>query len=192
MTLDWLGKHEYFISKLMKFGNAYALNYSTERDLGLGVSFSASELQTLEYILINEDRYLKMAEMAAQLGITTSTFSKNINKMVKKRLLDKYHMSNNKKEVIVRVSDYGKEIYREYCTIVKEKIYDQVFMILDQIPAEYETAAADVIDLIAKENSNTATQQHLHLKKLRGENCLLSRVKLSDLIKSNDYSNWFL
>ena len=157
MTLDWLGKHEYFISKLMKFGNAYALNYSTERDLGLGVSFSASELQTLEYILINEDRYLKMAEMAAQLGITTSTFSKNINKMVKKRLLDKYHMSNNKKEVIVRVSDYGKEIYREYCTIVKEKIYDQVFMILDQIPAEYETAAADVIDLIAKENSNTAT-----------------------------------
>ena len=66
-------------------------------------------------------------------------------------------MSNNKKEVIVRVSDYGKEIYREYCTIVKEKIYDQVFMMLDQIPAEYETAAADVIDLIAKENSNTAT-----------------------------------
>lgn len=87
MTLDWLGKHEYFISKLMKFGNAYALNYSTERDLGLGVSFSASELQTLEYILINEDRYLKMAEMAAQLGITTSTFSKNINKMVKKDCL---------------------------------------------------------------------------------------------------------
>lgn len=165
MTLDWLGKHEYFISKLMKFGNAYAFNYSTERDLGLGVSFSASELQTLEYILINEDRYLKMAEMAAQLGITTSTFSKNINKMVKKRLLDKYHMSNNKKEVIVRVSDYGKEIYREYCTIVKEKIYDQVFMILDQIPAEYETAAADVIDLIAKENSNTATPT---LEKIEG------------------------
>ena len=165
MTLDWLGKHEYFISKLMKCGNAYALNYSTERDLGLGVSFSASELQTLEYILINEDRYLKMAEMAAQLGITTSTFSKNINKMVKKRLLDKYHMSNNKKEVIVRVSDYGKEIYREHCTIVKEKIYDQVFMILDQIPAEYETAAADVIDLIAKENSNTATPT---LEKIEG------------------------
>lgn len=156
MALDWLGKHEYFISKLMKFGNAYAQNYSTERDLGLGVSFSASELQTLEYILVNEERYLKMAEMAVFLGIPASTFSKNINKMVKKGLLDKYHMSNNKKEIIVRVSDYGKEVYQKYCSIVKEKIYDQVFEMLNRIPAEYEKAAADIIDLIAEENSNTA------------------------------------
>ena len=157
MGLDWLGSHEYFISKLMKFGNAYALNYSTERDLGLGVSFSASELQTLEYIMVNEERCLKMAEMANSLGIPPSTFSKNINKMVKKKLLDKYHMSNNRKEIIVRVSDYGKNVYRQYCIIVKEKLYDRLFEMLDQIPTEYEIAAADVIDLIAEEKSNTAT-----------------------------------
>ncbi len=106
--------------------------------------------------MIHEDDYLKMAEMATRLGIPASTFSKNINKMVKKGLLDKYHMSNNKKEIIVRVSDYGIDVYEKYCAIVKDKIYDRIFDILDQIPAEYEDAIANVIDLIANENRNTA------------------------------------
>ncbi len=156
MALSWLGRHENFISMLMRFGNAYALNYNTERDLGLGVSFSASEVQTIEYILKNEDRYPKMAEIAAGMDIPASTFSKNIARMVEKGLLEKFHMSNNRKEIILRVSEYGREVYEKYCRFIMTEVYAQAFEMLDSMPAEYEETAARAIELIAKKNRNTA------------------------------------
>ena len=87
MRLEWLGKYGDFVEKLVHYGNAYAQNYNTERSFGVGASFSASEIQTLEYILTNQDKNQNMAEMAYYLGIPASTFSKNVNKMMKKGLV---------------------------------------------------------------------------------------------------------
>lgn len=156
MALDWLGEHEGFISELMRFGNAYALNYNTERDLGLGIKLSASEVQMMECIISSEDEYLKMAEIAAKMGIPASTFSKNIKKMMEKGFIEKYHLSNNKKEIIVRVSDYGRTIYEKYCRIVTDSLYGEVFRRLDEIPPEYEAKLTAILSIIAQENSRTA------------------------------------
>lgn len=140
----------------MRFGNAYALNYNTERDLGLGVKFSASEVQMLEFIMNSEDKYLKMAEIAAKMGIPASTFSKNIKKMTDKGFIEKYHLSNNKKVVIVRVSDYGRAVYKRYCEIVTKSLYGEVFRRLDELPAECEAKVTSILALIARENCRTA------------------------------------
>lgn len=156
MALDWLGNHEKFISELMRFGNAYALNYSTERDLGLGVKLSASEVQTMECLISSEDKYLKMSEIAAKMGLPTSTFSKNIKKMMDKGFIDKYHLSNNKKEIIVRVSDYGKTVYKNYSKIVTDSLYGEVFRKLDELPAGCEAKVTEILSIIAQENSRTA------------------------------------
>ena len=156
MSLEWLGTHKEFISELMRFGNAYALNYNTERDLGLDVKLSASEVQMMECIMNSEDKYLKMAKIAAQMGIPKSTFSKNIKKMMNKGLIEKYHMSDNKKEIIVRVSDYGRKLYAEYCEIVIKSLHGEVFRRLDEIPPEYEAKLTGIIGIIAQENSRTA------------------------------------
>lgn len=156
MSLEWLGTHEEFISELMRFGNAYALNYNTERDLGLDVKLSASEVQMMECVMNSEDKYLKMAKIAAQMGIPKSTFSKNIKKMVDKGLIEKYHMSDNKKEIIVRVSDYGRQLYEKYCEIVIRSLYGEVFHRLDELPSECEAKVTEIISIIAQENSRTA------------------------------------
>ncbi len=156
MSLEWLGAHKKFISELMRFGNAYALNYNTERDLGLDVKLSASEVQMMECIMNSEDKYLKMAKIAAQMGIPKSTFSKNIKKMVDKGLIEKYHMSDNKKEIIVRVSDYGRQLYDKYCEIVVKSLYGEVFRRLDELPPECEAKVAEILSIIARENSRTA------------------------------------
>lgn len=156
MSLEWLGTHEEFISELMRFGNAYALNYNTERDLGLDVKLSASEVQMMECVMNSEDKYLKMAKIAAQMGIPKSTFSKNIKKMVDKGLIEKYHMSDNKKEIIVRVSDYGRQLYEKYCKIVIRSLYGEVFRRLDELPSECEAKVTEIISIIAQENSRTA------------------------------------
>ena len=65
-------------------------------------------------------------------------------------------MSDNKKEIIVRVSDYGRKLYAEYCEIVIKSLYGEVFRRLDEIPPEYEAKLTGIIGIIAQENSRTA------------------------------------
>jgi len=78
MKLEWLGEYRDFVEKMIKFGNAYANRYQKERYYGSEIRFSPSQLQTMEYILENEERNQNMAEVAARLGISPSAFSKNV------------------------------------------------------------------------------------------------------------------
>lgn len=156
MGLQWLGKYEDFVSKLMHFGNAYVQNYNTERSFDVGAEFSASEIQTMEYILVNSHKHQNMAEVASHLGIPTSTFSKNVKKMMKKGLLEKYHFSTNKKDIIIRVSAFGQQVYDEYSRYAYENLYKEVFAILDEVPEEYVARFTKILDLCASTNSKTA------------------------------------
>lgn len=164
MRLEWLGKYGDFVEKLVHYGNAYAQNYNTERSFGVGASFSASEIQTLEYILTNQDKNQNMAEMAYYLGIPASTFSKNVNKMMKKGLVEKYHISTNRKEIILQVSDFGKDVYEQYSRFAYERLYKDVFSVLDQIPAEYVEKFTQILKLCAEENISTADNQAVLIK----------------------------
>ena len=164
MRLEWLGKYGDFVEKLVHYGNAYAQNYNTERSFGVGASFSASEIQTLEYILTNQNKNQNMAEMAYYLGIPASTFSKNVNKMMKKGLVEKYHISTNRKEIILRVSDFGKDVYEQYSRFAYERLYKDVFSVLDQIPAEYVEKFTQILKLCAEENISTADNQAFLIK----------------------------
>ena len=164
MRLEWLGKYGDFVEKLVHYGNAYAQNYNTERSFGVGASFSASEIQTLEYILTNQDKNQNMAEMAYYLGIPASTFSKNVNKMMKKGLVEKYHISTNRKEIILRVSDFGKDVYEQYSRFAYERLYKDVFSVLDQIPAEYVEKFTQILKLCAEGNISTADNQAVLIK----------------------------
>lgn len=164
MRLEWLGKYGDFVEKLVHYGNAYAQNYNTERSFGVGASFSASEIQTLEYILTNQNKNQNMAEMAYYLGIPASTFSKNVNKMMKKGLVEKYHISTNRKEIILRVSDFGKDVYEQYSRFAYERLYKDVFSVLDQIPAEYVEKFTQILKLCAEENISTADNQAVLIK----------------------------
>lgn len=149
MGLEWLGKYQELIGKLMKFGNAYAQNFNVARDYDGGVSLSASEVQTMECILQNEDKNLNMAETAARIGLSPSTFSKNVHRMEARGLLEKYHASNNKKDIIIRVSDHGREVYAAYCRYACQALFERIFSILDEIPPEYIDRFAQVLDISA-------------------------------------------
>ena len=164
MRLEWLGKYGDFVEKLVHYGNAYAQNYNTERSFGVGASFSASEIQTLEYILTNQDKNQNMAEMAYYLGIPASTFSKNVNKMMKKGLVEKYHISTNRKEIILRVSDFGKDVYEQYSRFAYERLYKDVFSVLDQVPAEYVEKFTQILKLCTEENISAADNQAVLIK----------------------------
>lgn len=151
MELQWMGKYRDFVEKLIKYGNSYAQAYKVEGAYATDIPFSAAQLQVMEYILENEERSQNMAEIAARLGVTPSAFSKNVKKMVDKGLLEKYHTSENKKDVIIRVSPLGKEVYKQYVSFAYEHAYKKIFGLLDEIPQEYVKLFTRILEISAEE-----------------------------------------
>ncbi|MGO4529273.1 MarR family winged helix-turn-helix transcriptional regulator [Paenibacillus sp. 2TAF8] len=149
MKLDWMGDHRELVEKIIKYGNAYSNTYKLQRSYGTDMTFSAAQIQTLEYILEAEDQEEKMSEMAARLGVSRSTFSKNVKNLTEKGLLEKYHLSGNRKDIYVKPSAKGREVYTKYTAIVRELCFDDIFKLADQITEADKKSFIRIMDLFA-------------------------------------------
>lgn len=166
MQLEWLGKYRTFIESLIFYVNIYGQIYNHQGFHDTSVPCSVAQIQVLEYILENEEKNQKMAEVANRLGISPSAFSKNVKKMVDKGLLDKYRSVNNKKDIIVKASPLGRNVYQEYVNSLWERRFKKTFEILDEIPEEYVQKFAEILkynaeSLIAQmnEHQNISTKE---------------------------------
>lgn len=144
MKIEWLERHRKLVEKLIKYGNVYARLYTKQVDFGTPVTFSASQVQTLEYILECPDQ--KMSEIARRLGITRSAFTKNVNKLMEKGLLEKHRCEGNNKDIYIRVSEKGLTIYKQYSNNMSKLWFEEMFRMLDQIPARYLKIFEDTLD----------------------------------------------
>lgn len=158
MKLEWLGRYRELIEKTIKFGNAYGNIIKKEADYGTSVSFTPPQLQVMEYILENEEKNQSMAQIAERLGMSPSSFSKNVKKMLDKGPLEKYHTSSNKKNIIVRISPFGREVYDAYCRRMKLRTFDKMFEILDGVSQEDLDKVAQALELWANDLS---TKRHV-------------------------------
>lgn len=149
MKLDWMGDHRELIEKIIKYGNAYSNTYKLQRSYGTNMTFSASQIQTLEYILEAEDKEEKMSEMAARLGVSPSTFSKNVKVLTEKGLLEKYHLSGNRKDIYVKPSANGREAYAKYTEFVRDLCFNDIFQYADTISEADKKSFIRIMDLFA-------------------------------------------
>lgn len=151
MELEWMGRYRELMQKLTKYGNAYAQNSNREMDLGFGESFSPSQIQVMEYILENGDDNQNMAQIAARMGVPPSSFSKLVTKMVQKGLLEKYHTTQNRKNIIIRVSPAGLEVYRRYAASM-QPVLQSLAALWDRVPDEALTVFTDSLELMSRYN----------------------------------------
>lgn len=159
MQLEWLGKYRTFIESLIFYVNIYGQVYTSQGFHDTSVPCSVAQIQVLEYILENEEKNQKMAEVAKRLGISPSAFSKNVKKMVDKGLLDRYRSVNNKKDIIIKASPLGRKVYQEYVDSLWERRFKKTFEILDEIPEEYVEKFTEILkynaeSLIAQMNEH--------------------------------------
>ena len=86
-----------------------------------------------------------MSIVAARLGIALSTFSKLVSALEKKGLLEKYFLEGNKKNIVVRVSDLGREVYTAYSEEIYRNHFSNMFDVLKDIPKEYLPVIAQAL-----------------------------------------------
>ena len=69
MTTDteWMGKYRKLMEVITRFGNVYARTSRGEQNYNTPITFSASQIQILEYLLENENDLHNMLTIAEHL-----------------------------------------------------------------------------------------------------------------------------
>lgn len=137
MKMEWMGRHREVVEALIHYCNIYAGVYKREEMVYQGISYSYSQVQVLEYLLENEERRDNMSAIAARLGISRSNFTKIVNRLEAKGLVEKHFVGDSKKELTVTVNQLGRTLYEEYYHQILKYHFRKMFHSLEKIPAEY-------------------------------------------------------
>lgn len=152
MNLSWIGESRPLIEALFQWGNQYAAAYHKQIPVTENLSINSSEYQVIEYLLENEELQLNMAGVARRLGVSPVTFSVNIAKLEKLGLVKKYYHENNRKDIVVLVTDLGREVYDLFSDQLSKMWDDGVLDLLAQIPSEHQETFRQVLCNLTRYN----------------------------------------
>lgn len=139
MKLEWMGRYREIIGNFYRSANGYSQICKSEM-FGDPVLFSPYEVQIMEHIMEHADEHRNMKWYASRLGLSQGTYSKYVQKLVDKGLLEKYHICGNKKNIILMVSPLGLQEYQAYAALAESQLFHDLFSYLDGISeAELET-----------------------------------------------------
>lgn len=144
MELVWMQKYRQLVGQMIRFANTYSTVYNKPTSLGADIELSMIQIQTLEYILENED--LNMTELANKLGVPRTTFAKNAQILEGYGLIQRYQRSDNKKNIYLFATEHGKKVYEEYTSFVYENWYRNMFKIADKVPEDDIKVFGEVLD----------------------------------------------
>lgn len=145
MKLAWMGEYRDVVEALIHYCNIYAANYKTEKLEYRGVRYSYAQIQVLEYLLENEERCENMSSIASRLGITRSNFTKIVNRLMSKGLVEKHYLPGSRKELLLRVNDFGRELYDAYSQEILRWHFSPMFRELNRIGPEHYPAIHDAL-----------------------------------------------
>jgi DNA-binding MarR family transcriptional regulator len=137
MKLSWMGDYREVVEALIRYCNVYAYVYKSEKLFHEGVNYSYAQIQVIEYLLENEEKQEPMTAIAARLGVTRSNFTKIINRLEQKGLVEKNYIKGSRKSIAVTVNDKGRKLYDTYSKEILRWHFAAMFNELKEIPPEY-------------------------------------------------------
>lgn len=136
MLTEWMGRYRNLIATLVRHVNLASTGNFERDDFGGGVMLRPIAWQTLEYSIEHSDHTDNMTDIARNLGITQSTFSKLVKELVSYGFVEKYMATNNRKNVILRPTDKGIAFYHQYNDFRNREIFTNFMTELDSFSDE--------------------------------------------------------
>ncbi len=137
MALEWMGEYRDVIGALMHYCNIYSISIKPEAYEYKGVMYSFALIQVVEYLIANSDNKENMSSISQNLGLTRSNFTKIVKKLEQKGLVKKIDVSGNKKELNLKVTPLGRELYENYSNMIYEHHFSMMFDKFQKIPPQY-------------------------------------------------------
>ena len=134
MSATWMGRYEELIRELVRHTNIVLKGSQIKRDLaGKGVLFTPQAWQIMEYIIENSPDESNMSQIADTLQIPQSSFSRIVKYLEREGIVDRYHRTSNRKNVILKPTDLAMEIYNKNMDEIKGANFQRFFDALSKI-----------------------------------------------------------
>lgn len=144
MELSWMGRYRELVRALIYYSNTSNRGTAVSMARVGEISLSKMEYQILEYICEFENENRIMTDISRDLGILQSNVTKATKHLLTYGLAERYHMKGNKKSIVLKPTEAGKEIYAQYYARDVQPIFQPFFDFLDQCSDEqlrqFETA----------------------------------------------------
>lgn len=111
MEREWMGRYRALMDELVIHTNIVLKGQKIKHDIGDGVLLIAQEWQILEFVIIHDDENHKMGYIAERLNIPQSSFSKYVKNLWEYDLVEKYQTRQNRKNIILKPSRKGIDLY---------------------------------------------------------------------------------
>ncbi len=136
MNTEWMGRYRPLVAALVRHSNIMQRGLSAKTEIDEGICLNAQEWQVLEYIIehMSDDAHMNL--ISDRLGIPQSSFSKMVKVLCAYGLVEKYQMTNNRKNIILRPSEYGVSFYSRHASSLMESTFSNFFAQLDAFSDE--------------------------------------------------------
>ena len=108
--IQWMGRYRPLVEQIVKHSHEAGRAMFRRFEFRDGIRLSAVEWQVLEYVYEHEEDE-KMVHIYEHIGLAQSNFSKSVKLLCSYGLIEKYHKSTNRKNVIIRITDAGRALY---------------------------------------------------------------------------------
>ena len=136
MESEWMGRYREIVAAVVRHGNVVLRTQNNSRDIGNGVVLKQQSWQILEYIVEHDNKRFSMNDISYQLNIPQSTFSRTVKMLCEEGLVEKYQMINNRKNIILKPTEKGIELYRIIAGNSVEPIFRDFFEALKDVSDE--------------------------------------------------------
>lgn len=143
-----MGRYRALVAALVQHTNIVGKNMTKRSDLGEGVALTPQEWQIFEHILEYHNETFSMITLSKRLGIPQSSFSRMVKRLCSCGLVDKYQAVNNRKNIILKPTDFGQKIYREHSGRLLELMFRPFFEALDPVSEEDLDTVTEAIKLL--------------------------------------------
>lgn len=131
MGTEWMGRYRPLVAELVRHSNRAQRTISRRTEVAEGISLNAQEWQVFEYVIEHGDDDAYMNLISDRLGIAQSTFSKIVKALCGYGLLDKYHMSGNRKNILLRPTGKGLAVYEGFSQDLVKNLFEGFFDALE-------------------------------------------------------------
>ena len=137
MELKWMGRYRELVRALIYYSNSSNRGmFKKTLNPVNGIALSKPEYQILEYLCEFENENKIMADIAHDLGIIPSIVTKSTKVLVGHGFVERYRIAGNRKNIVLKPTQAGREMYIETCTRDIEKLFIPFFKSLDSLTDE--------------------------------------------------------
>lgn len=151
MEFNWMGRYQEIIDALVLHGNVVLRTQATTSEIGEGILLKPQQWQILEYIVRNCDKTFSMIDISYRLNIPQSTFSKTVKLLYEYDLVEKYQTVNNRKNIILRPTEKGLQVYRQHAEYHVKPFFESFIDALRDVADEDLHAVAKAIEALDNE-----------------------------------------